>query len=203
MPGFNDITGRTFGRLTVIRHEHRRGAHQIWRCRCDCGIEHCVRADHLNQGRVRSCGCLHRELASRRAGTHRLSRTPMHKLWLSMLNRCSNPNERGYKNYGGRGIKVCARWQTFTNFLADMGERPVGMSLDRIDNNGNYEPGNVRWANQSEQSNNTRANRRITAFGRTLNLIQWARESGVQRSTIEQRLKRGWPAEIAVSKPPR
>lgn len=202
MPGFNDITGRKFGRLTVTKHSHRKGAHQFWLCRCDCGNDKAVRTDHLQQGRVRSCGCLHKELASKRAATHRLSGTVMHRLWLGMHNRCRNPNEPGYKNYGGRGIDVCERWRTFENFLADMGPRPSDdHSIERIDNDRGYEKSNCRWATNKQQCNNQRRNKRITAFGRTKNLGQWSEETGIERRTISFRLKSGWPPEEAVATP--
>ena len=152
-----DLAGATFGRLTVIgRAEPRR----FWLCKCACGTLKNIRHDHLVDGRVRSCGCLGRESTGQRSLTHGHTRqrtlTPEYESWASMLSRCRNPNATQYKWYGGKGIKVCDRWQSFENFLADMGTRPEGTSLDRIDPYGNYEPSNCRWADRLEQRRNQR-----------------------------------------------
>lgn len=122
--------------------------------------------------------------------------------WTSMLCRCTNPKHRYFNRYGGRGVAVCERWMLFDNFLADMGERPQGMSLDRIDNSGGYEPKNCRWATQREQHNNKSSNRHVVAFGQTKTISQWARDRGIGKSTIGERLSRGWDAESAVSLSP-
>jgi hypothetical protein len=121
--------------------------------------------------------------------------TPTHTTWASMIRRCG---ERGQNAYAGRGIKVCARWLKFENFLADMGERPTGMSIDRIDNNGDYEPGNCRWANRHEQANNRRSSLILKFCGESKTLIQWAHHLGVAPEVIGSRLKRGWSVERAL-----
>ena len=120
---------------------------------------------------------------------------PEYMCWSSMKQRCQNPKATVYKFYGARGITVCERWMLFDDFLADMGPRPAGTTLDRIDSNGNYEPGNCRWANHIEQHNNTRRNRTITIGGRTQTIAQWAREAGLKRNTLRYRLEIGHPHE--------
>lgn len=123
-------------------------------------------------------------------------------VWANMKSRCSNPKVPNYRFYGGRGIRVCGRWQSFANFHADMGDRPLGMSLDRIDNAGDYCPENCRWASSEDQHTNTRQNHNITINGRTLTVGQWARESGINKSTLQSRLDRGWTADKLLKATP-
>lgn len=120
-----------------------------------------------------------------------------------MRRRCSDPNYSNYRNYGARGITVCEAWGDFSTFLADMGERPPGKSIDRIDTNGNYEPGNCRWSTQKEQMTNVRTNRRVTIDGETMTLMQWAERIGIGYWTVQSRLKYGWPVERALTEPVR
>lgn len=128
-------------------------------------------------------------------------RSPTYKIWVSMRERCRNPKLKGFKNYGGRGITVCERWKSFANFLADMGEKPAGLSLDRINNNGNYEPGNCRWADRETQSRNRRNNRRLTFDGREMTFGEWEKEKGLTHGTINDRLSRNWTVEQAITSP--
>lgn len=155
---FEQMVGRRFGRLVVLSPGMAKGRRLTWVCRCDCGATTgSILGKSLRNGDTRSCGCLHKEQNI----THGMSHTAIYKRWASMLQRCRDKNHVSYPNYGGRGIDVCRRWEKFENFLADMGEPPPGTSLDRVDNDGPYEPGNVRWATLSEQRNNRRPRRAL------------------------------------------
>ena len=151
MPAFINITGQRFGHLVAVaRQGTAPDGHVLWWCRCDCGKTKLIPGGSLRSGSTKSFGCYHSQQY------HHRSKTPIWNCWKNMLQRCYNPKNPCYKNYGGRGIIVCDRWKEFVNFLADMGERPAGMSLDRINNDGNYEPGNCRWATRKQQSQNRR-----------------------------------------------
>lgn len=158
---FKNLTGKRFGRLTVTGFAKRdRHGHASWFCNCSCGNNTIVHISNLASGHTQSCGCLMSEViaARLRHGDTREKRTPEYRIWTSMIQRCINPNVRKYPNYGGRGIKVCDRWRySYQNFLADIGRRPSSkFSIDRINNDGNYEPGNCHWATAKEQRANQR-----------------------------------------------
>jgi hypothetical protein len=169
--------------------------------RCDCGSVVSVFPYNLRTGNTRSCGCLHREVTSATNSTHRMSRTAEHSSWSKAKSRCHAPTDAAFADYGGRGIVMCERWRnSFETFLADMGPRPSPKhSIDRIDVNGNYEPGNCRWATAKQQANNTRRTRFVTAFGLTQPPAAWADQCGITRGALTQRLWNGWPIERALA----
>lgn len=184
-----------YGRLTVVEN-----AHGGWLCRCDCGASVTVKGGHLRQGRVVSCGCYHRERQREVPRVHGMDRTRTHITWINMRQRCRNDGHPSWPNYGGRGITICDRWSTFENFYADMGERPPGMSIERIDNDGNYEPGNCRWATKPEQSVNKRTNVFIERDGATKTLSEWCTELGINYWTAHSRIRRGATPLEAITK---
>lgn len=157
-----DMTGRVYGRLTIIERDASVSDSASWKCVCSCGTVVTVWGSSLRKGFTQSCGCLHKERTAEATTTHGHTSggiwTPTYRSWASMIMRCFDPRQKSYADYGGRGITVCERWRSsFENFLADMGERPKGKTLDRFPNNdGNYEPGNCRWATPKQQTMNRR-----------------------------------------------
>lgn len=200
-----DLTGKKFGRLTVIRQDGRDPYGRIkWLCACECGRTKTVIGNLLKNGTTKSCGCLRSEEVKHHGVRHGMSRSKVYYDWCNMKARCSNSNLPNYKNYGGRGIDVCEQWfDDFQTFYDDVSELPYfgedGYSLDRINNDGDYEPGNVRWANDSTQCNNTRRTILIEYGGEIRSLTEWARELGMPRDTLYYRIKRGWDIEKAFS----
>lgn len=165
-------------------------------CLCDCGELFLTEKCSVRTGHTKSCGCLTRDRTIERNKTHGHSKDSEYRAWAHMLGRCRNKNKRDYKYYGGRGIKVCERWLNFENFLQDIGEKPTkDHTLDRIDVDGDYEPGNCRWATRSEQCRNQRSNRRLTFNGETLIVQDWAEKLGVPPDRIRGRLRKGWSTE--------
>jgi hypothetical protein len=203
-----DLTGQKFGRLEVKEFAGTTNNKTFWNCVCDCGNIKRVYSGHLKSGATKSCGCFRNEQVSKaitKHGQRRISLTTLiYFCWRNMMERCYKPKNRAYKNYGGRGIKVCERWHEFVNFYEDMGDAPDGMSLDRKDNDGDYYKENCRWATKEEQSNNTRRNVWYTHEGETKNITQWERHLGMGENTLRMRLnKYGWSEKRALTTPAR
>lgn len=199
-----DITGQRFGRLLVVSFSYMKNRHAFWNCLCDCGNECQIRGGRLRNGDTKSCGCFQIEQSIKRNCTNGLSYHPLRKMYQSMITRCYNPNVKDYHNYGGRGITVCARWRdSFANFLEDMGERPEGYTLDRIDNDGSYSPENCRWASLLQQGNNKRSNRFLLYNGKNLTMQQWSTLTGINKVTISRRIRSGWSIERTLTEPAR
>lgn len=208
--------GTRFNKLQVISEPFVWSA-RLYRpicytCLCDCGNHTDVLVMRLRSGRTTSCGCA--QLAQRAANGHRTisqaqaknvkhgylkgGRRPEYRVWQGILERCLKSKHKSYKDYGGRGIKVCQRWLKFENFIADMGDRPSGRhSIERRDNNGDYEPSNCYWAEKWQQERNSRGNHNITFNGKTQCLTDWAHELGIKQRTLITRLHRGWSVERA------
>ncbi len=204
----SDLLGKRFGKLVVVCSGIMDKGKQYASCDCDCGKSGIFRVDHLRRGESQSCGC--EGLAALRKGWESRTKhgecsrvngkTAEWKVWNKMIARCRDSNDKAFPRYGGRGIKVCDRWLEYLNFISDMGRRPTaGHSIERKDNDGNYEPGNCRWATKQEQANNRRTNRLITANGITATLADWQRKTGIHQLTIRARLVRGWSEQRAVT----
>lgn len=196
-----EIAGQRFGRWLVLDYA---GA-QRWNCRCDCGVEQAVLSANLRYGQTQSCGCLCAEMAIAQMTQHgastRDNRTPEYRAWENAKSRCYNPNHVSWKYYGKLGVKVCAEWiDDFEAFLSYVGQRPsVQHSLDRYpDKDGNYEPGNVRWATDSEQIRNRRNSLTVSVRGEVLCLKDAAAKYGVRYTDLANRLRRGWNPERAL-----
>lgn len=202
-----NLIGQKFGRLTVISRAediiNKSGKHiYMWNCICECGKNTVVNSSSLKRGHTKSCGCLcgeHHDDSSHKKGKIRL-----YRIWQDMKQRCTNQNNKNYKNYGARGISVCDEWKnSYTSFKewAMNNGYAENLSIDRIDVNGNYEPSNCKWSTQEDQANNMRTNRLISFNGETLTLSQWRKRLGFKRGVLEYRLKHGWDLEDAFYTP--
>lgn len=199
---FQDLAGQRFGRLTVIKRAFIGKGNVRWHCYCNCGEQCTILASQLKSGRTTSCGCYRREASRARQLKHGAVGTPEYTTWASMRQRCLDPGYEDYKNYGGRGVCICSRWEDFLVFLADMGTRPPGKTLERRDVNGDYTPENCCWATQQEQQRNRRNNHLITYKGRTQCLVAWAEQLGFDYATLRDRLNRyGYTIEEALTLP--
>ncbi len=197
--------GSKFNRWTVVSQPLAKGPKLYYEFKCECGTVRTLPRYPVENGKTKSCGCLKIELARGRPSGNK-----SHGLWLSgtwyswsaMKNRCHNKNSPDYKDYGARGISVCPRWfHSFVDFVADMGERPRGMTLGRIENNKNYEPGNCRWEDRYQQQNNTRANHMITVGDETMTVTNASRKFGIPDYILFKRLQYGWPVSRAIATP--
>ncbi len=198
---FPEMKGAKFGRLVAEECLGRIKRKTIWRCRCDCGELVQVEQFNLRKGNVRSCGCYRRERAVETNTTHGWASHRICIVWHGMIARCTNPKSDSFEHYGGRGISVCERWkESLQAFIDDMGLPPSKRhSIDRVDNSGNYEPGNCRWSLPYEQARNTRRTRNITFRGKTQCMKDWADELGINYDCLIGRLRRGWTPEEALS----
>jgi len=201
-----DIIGNRFGRLIVIsRVENYRATNGAqFLCKCDCGNEKTVQSAKLRNGHTKSCGCYRVDFSQKKAIIHGMSKSHIYGIWVKMIQRCENPNDPGYYKYGGRGIKVCERWHDFTAWHADMRDRPSPQhSIERINNNGNYEPGNCRWATNKDQANNRRNNIMINLNGVIKTIAQWSDVTKIPQYTIHNRIHvLHWPIERALTERP-
>lgn len=188
-----NLVDQRFGRLTALRYVEK----GKWFCKCDCGTTITVITTNLTKGNSKSCGCARREALFK----HGMGKTPMYHAWQGIRQRCENPKNQAFPNYGGRGIKVCDRWQEFPNFLADMGIRPDGMELDRIDNDGDYAPENCRWVTPKANLRNKRTSHKVEWRGLTLTISEWAERTGIHQRTLFNRIGRGWSVERAMTEP--
>lgn len=210
-----NLEGQRFGRLTAISLTEKRtcGGNSIWLCRCDCGNEALVSSSSLKNGGTRSCGCLAKEITSKRMKensyrtTHHGSSERLYLVWKAIINRCYNEKDGRYKDYGGRGIKVCNEWKNdysaFRSFALNNGYKPNGKygdsTIDRIDVDGDYCPENCRFVNLFVQENNRRNNHNLTYKGRTQTIAQWAKETGIKPGTLYSRIERGWSVDRALN----
>lgn len=201
---FKDLTGKRFGRLVVIRRGPNKKTNTAWYAVCDCGTEIYLYGASMVTGRTQSCGCLQLERIRESGARHRkhgLFGTATWGTWVSMVNRCRNPKYASYRAYGQVGITVCDRWLDIKNFYEDMGPRPPGTTLDRIDNDGNYEPGNCRWATAKVQTRNRACTVRLEFRGEVKAISDWCDELGISRGAVYQRLRAGWSDEQALTTP--
>ena len=192
-----DITGNRYGRLTVIREVERMryasgNSHRVWECLCDCGnIIRCT-TDRLRRGNTKSCGCLRKEITSKKNYKHGGTKTKLYRIWAEMNGRCFCKTNKAYKNYGARGIRVCDEWRKnfslFRSWAMSNGYQE-GLTIERIDNNGNYCPDNCKWIPKSEQSKNRRNCHLITFNGKTQTLSEWSRELHVDRECVRNKEK--------------
>jgi len=187
-----NLVGQKFSRLLVLERSKNKGTRSAWKCLCDCGSMKIIQANNLMQKSIMSCGCLRRERARKRLieknTTHGLSYTGAYKTWISMIYRCTNPKHKFYKHYGDRGIKICEEWFVFEKFYEDMGDRPKGLTIDRINNNKGYSKKNCRWISQSKQCSNKRNNVFLTIKGKKMTITEASRVFKVNYSTLWYRV---------------
>lgn len=204
----NEFVGKRFGLLTVIKRIERpelKSKHIMWECLCDCGNTTDVASNDLKRSvENKSCGCYRDQMSRERWLKHGDSNSKLHSIWKGMRKRCNSKNNYNYHNYGGRGIKIHKDWEKYINFKewAMNNGYEEGLSIERIDNKGDYEPLNCKWGTWFEQANNRRGNHDITYKGKTQTLSQWAREVGINKTTLRGRMNDlGWSIEDALTKP--
>lgn len=196
MPKLIDLTKQKFGKLTVIRrvNNNQYGSSQ-WLCECNCGQRTVTLGSSITSGETQSCGCLRIKHGHRTA----FKKSKTYITWSHMIQRCTNPNNQDYHDYGERKITVCKRWLKFKNFLEDMGERPLGYQIDRIENNKGYCKENCRWTTSKTNNRNRRSNHLISYNNKTQCVIEWSEETGIPEYVIRQRLKHNWSIQKTLT----
>lgn len=200
-----DITGQRYERLTVIALKETKNKKSYWECKCDCGNTTIVRKDQLKSGKSKSCGCLNIEkIKQGRNHSHGHSKTRLYRTFHSMKARCCNPNNNDFKDYGGRGIKICEQWLNdfleFRKWALKTGYND-NLTIERINVNGNYEPSNCKWVTRKIQSRNTRQNNLITISGITKCFSEWCEIYSISKSTVKDRMNNGWETKQAITTP--
>jgi hypothetical protein len=206
-----EMLGVKYGIMTVTGFSHiRAGQGAFWHCKCECGKLKTISGKHLRKTKPNSCGCQTKRkigVTGKTWGDPRKRKnglqTRTYRTWCAMRARCMNPNVKMFNRYGGRGIRVCERWNDFSNFFKDMGERPLECGIDRIDNNGNYEPNNCRWATASQQARNNSRTRMLTFDGKTMCIKDWSIHIGISYLALTYRLRAGWSMNKALTQPVR
>lgn len=216
MPKYEDLSGRKFNRLKVLRLHHKKqlyrkgkpnGHMYYYLCQCECGNFSVVSAANLKNNAVKSCGCLQREEAQKTTNKHKIhgkKNSRIYRIWSSMKSRCSHPSVNGYERYGGRGIKVCDEWKDdFLSFYEWSQKNGYSdkLTIDRINVNGDYSPSNCRWISWKEQSRNTRTNHNISYQGKTRCLKEWSEILGINYGTLKNRIRHGWSIQRAFEEP--
>lgn len=200
MAKIKPMVGLRFGRLVAVAEAGMGPRGMVYTYKCDCGNTKDIFGSLVRNGKVLSCGCLRSETTAKKNTTHGMFRTPTYHTWMGMKNRCLNENQPAFKNYGERGISICEEWMEFDGFLADMGERPDGHTLERIDNSKGYSKDNCTWATCEQQSRNTRQNKFITYDGKTMCMMDWSKETGIPYATIQDRRRKGLAASQILAR---
>lgn len=200
-----NLAGKKFNYLSIVSFHsiksYKSGQKTLWNAKCVCGKELIIHGSSVTKKIPQiSCGCIAHKALSERSKTHGMTDTRSYRIWQAMLNRCRNKNLYQFNNWGGRGIKVCERWLSFDNFFRDMGCPPNGYSIDRINNDGNYEPDNCKWSSKKEQARNTSKNRIIEFNGEAKLLVDWADQLGIDQASLRERLDK-WSLEKALTTP--
>lgn len=196
-----DLSGNKYGLLTVIGFAEIRNGHTYWKCRCECGKVHIAESYNLRNGHTQSCGCRVPSVSSENHTRHGGRFTRLYRIWRNMRYRCNNPKNTSYERYGGRGISVCKEWDNLENGFENFREWALSngyadhLTIDRIDNDGNYEPGNCKWSTELEQGSNKRNNLNISLNGETHNAAEWSRITGLSANCIRSRYKKGMEPE--------
>lgn len=201
-----EFIGKVFGKITVVSFAGK-GPHgnTLVQYKCECGTEKVVQANWIRTGRIKSCGCVRADKFLKQITKHGQTRryAKEYRAWVAMRARCRNPNLPNYKDYGGRGINVCERWELFENFLSDMGASPEGTSIERVDNNKGYSKDNCKWATAGEQNANKRTVHLLEIDGVKKPVAVWAREHGLRKGTLYNRIQYGWPIDRLFATPSR